>query len=68
MKARFKRLVHNLPEKLATMLSRIRFLLEAQAQKTRMEEEVSIASEIQQKLLPPSEIKTSRFEIQSHLG
>jgi hypothetical protein len=55
-----------LTEAFQTMSERIQMLLAGEAQKSRIEEEVNIAAEVQARLLPPSEVKASRFELQSH--
>ena len=55
-----------LTEAFQIMSERVQMLLAGEAQKSRIEEEVNIAAEVQARLLPPSEVKAVRFELQSH--
>jgi sigma-B regulation protein RsbU (phosphoserine phosphatase) len=58
--------VGKIQQSLRSIVDRTRMLLAGEAQNSRIVEEVNIAAEIQTKLLPPAEVKTTRFEIQSH--
>jgi sigma-B regulation protein RsbU (phosphoserine phosphatase) len=58
--------IGTLSESFSSMVDRVRELLKEEVQKVRIEQEVNIAAEIQQSLLPKEDIQTRRYEIQSY--
>jgi serine phosphatase RsbU (regulator of sigma subunit) len=58
--------IGNLSESFSSMMERVRELLKEEVQKVRIKQEVNVASQIQQSLLPPEEVQTPRYEIHSY--